>query len=135
MPLRTSAIWVGPEMEISSRPGPSAVFAAVPWTTKAWRVPSRRHGFGDERDEVRGVDAHDLRGGSGGIGERAEEVEDGADAEGAADGHDGLHGRVQAGRVEEGEAMARGGRRWLRRARGRRGCRGLRGRRLSRSAR
>lgn len=63
------------------------------------------HGFGDEGDEVRGVDAHDLRGCSGGIGEGAEEVEDGADSEGAADGHDGLHRRVEAGGVEEGEAM------------------------------
>ena len=68
------------------------------------------HGFGDEGDEVRGVDAHDLRGGSGGVRERADEMEDGADAEGAADGHDGLHRRVQGGGVEEGEAMfAEGG--------------------------
>ncbi len=70
----------------------------------------RTHGFGGERDEVWGVDAHDLGGGSGGVGERADEMEDGADAEGAADGHDGLHGRVQRGGVEEGEAMfAEGG--------------------------
>ena len=55
------------------------------------------HGFGGERDEVWGVDAHDLCGGSGGIGERADEMEDGADAEGAADGHDGLHRRVKEG--------------------------------------
>ncbi len=54
---------------------------------------------------MRGVDAHDLCGGSGGVGERADEMKDGADAEGAADGHDGLHGRVQRWRVEEGEAM------------------------------
>ena len=39
-----------------------------------------------------------LRGGS-------DEMEAGADAEGAADGHDGLHGRMQTGGVEEGEAM------------------------------
>jgi hypothetical protein len=32
-------------------------------------------------------------------------MEDGADAEGAADGHDGLHRGVEAGGVEEGEAM------------------------------
>ena len=63
------------------------------------------HGFGDEGDEVRGVDAHDLRRCSRGIGEGAEEIEDGADAEGAADGHDGLHRRVEAGGVEEGEAV------------------------------
>src|SRR5580692_3799397 len=44
------------------------------------------HGFGGERDEVWGVDAHDLCGGSGGVGEGADEMEDGADAEGAADG-------------------------------------------------
>src|SRR5207244_8629561 len=63
------------------------------------------HGFGGERDEMRGVDAHDLGGGSGGVGERADEMEDGADAEGAADGHDGLHCGVEAGGVEEGETM------------------------------
>src|SRR5271154_5058825 len=54
---------------------------------------------------MRGVYADDLRGGSGGVGERADEMKDGADAEGAADGHDGLHGRVERGCVEEGEAM------------------------------
>ena len=64
----------------------------------------------DERDEVRGVDAHDLRGGACGVGEWADEMEDGSDAEGTADGHDGLHGRVQGGGVKEGEAMfAEGG--------------------------
>src|ERR1700736_4331009 len=56
-------------------------------------------------DEVRGVDAHDLRGGSGGVGEGAEDVEDGADTEGAADGKRGLHSWMQAGGVEEGEAV------------------------------
>src|SRR6266851_402650 len=54
---------------------------------------------------MRGVDAHDLCGGSGGVGERADEMEDGADAEGAADGHDGLHRGMEAGSVEEGETM------------------------------
>ena len=63
------------------------------------------HGFSDEGDQVRGVDAHDLGGCSGGIGEGAEEVEDGADSEGAADGHDGLHRWMEAGGVEEGKAM------------------------------
>ena len=63
------------------------------------------HGLGDDRNEVRGVDAHDLRAGAGGIGERANQVEDGADAEGAAHRHDGLHGRVQGGGVQEGEAV------------------------------
>ena len=56
--------------------------------------------------QVRGVDAHDLGAGAGGIGERADDVEDGAHAEGAADRHDGLHGRVQGGGVQEGEAVA-----------------------------
>ena len=69
-----------------------------------------RHGFGYERDGVGGVDAHDLRGGSGGVGEGAEEIEDGADAEGSANGHDGFHRWMQRRRVEEGEAMlAEGG--------------------------
>ena len=63
------------------------------------------HGFGGDWDEMRGVDAHDLGGGSGWVGERADEMEDGADAEGAADGHDGFHGRMQRRCVEEGEAM------------------------------
>jgi hypothetical protein len=68
------------------------------------------HGFGGERDEMRGVDAHDLCGSSGGVGERADEMEDGANAKGAADGHDGLHCRMQAGGVEEGETvLAEGG--------------------------
>ena len=42
-------------------------------------------------------------------------LNDGADAEGAADGHDGLHGRMQAGRVQEGEAVAAQGMRPRRR--------------------
>src|SRR5260370_4836555 len=63
------------------------------------------HGFSDQGDSVSGVDDHDRVGGSGGVGEGAEEVEDGADSEGLADGHDGLHGRVQAGGVKEGESM------------------------------
>ena len=102
VPLRTSATWLGPEMESSSRPLPSAGVAV---DDEGVAGAEQGHGFGDERDEVRGVDAHDLGGGSGGVGERAEEIEDGADAEGAADGHDGLHGRMQRWRVEEGEAM------------------------------
>ncbi len=68
------------------------------------------HGFGDDGDEMRCVDAHDLCGGSCGIGERADDVEDGADAEGAANGHHGLHRRVQAGSVEEGQSDECGGR-------------------------
>ena len=81
-----------------------------PWTTKAWRVPRRAMASATRGTRCGGVDAHDLRGGSGGVGERADEMEDGADAEGSADGHDGLHGRVEAGGVEEGEAMrAEGG--------------------------
>jgi hypothetical protein len=70
------------------------------------------HGFGDERDEVRGVDAHDLRGRSGRIGEWPEEIEDSANSEGATDGHDRFHGRVEARGVKEREtvaAKARGG--------------------------
>ncbi len=68
------------------------------------------HGLRGEWDEVGGVDSHDLRGGSGGVGERADDVEDGADAECPADGHDGLHGGMERGCVEEGEAMfAEGG--------------------------
>jgi hypothetical protein len=63
------------------------------------------HGLGGEWDEMWGVDSHNLCGGSGGVGERADEVEDSADAEGSADGHDGLHGGVERGCVEEGEAM------------------------------
>ena len=64
-----------------------------------------QHGFGDDGDEVSGVDTHDLGASSGGVGERAEDVEDGTNAEGAADGLDGLHGGVQCGGVEEGEAV------------------------------
>ena len=64
------------------------------------------HGFGGERDEVWGVDSHDLGRGSGGIGERADEMEDGANAEGSADGHDSFHRRMQRGCMEEGETMA-----------------------------
>ena len=63
------------------------------------------HGFGDDGDEMRGIDSHDLRRGSGGVGERADEMKDGADAESAADGHNDLHGRVQARGMEEGEPM------------------------------
>ena len=64
------------------------------------------HGFGDFRDEMSGVDADDLGGGSGRIGERTDEMEDSADAEGSADGHDGFHCWMERGRVEEGEAVA-----------------------------
>ena len=63
------------------------------------------HRFGDEGDQVRGVDAHYLGGGSGRVGEGAEDVEDGAKAERATDGHDGLHRGMKAGSVEEGEAV------------------------------
>ncbi len=65
------------------------------------------HCFGHKRDEMRGVDAHDLRACAGRVGERAEEVEDGADASAAVQrGISGLHVcEVQACRVEEGEPM------------------------------
>ena len=78
----------------------------APWTTKAWRTPSRSMASATMGTQVRGVDAHDLGARSGGVGQRAEDVECGAHAEGAADGHDGLHGRMQAGGVQEGEAVA-----------------------------
>ena len=108
MPLWTSANWLGPEMENSSMPLRARPCVAVDYEGVAG--VQEEHCVGDERDEVRGVDAHDLSGGPGGVREWADEVEDGADAERAADGHDGLHGRVQGGGVEEGEAMfAEGG--------------------------
>ena len=66
----------------------------------------QEHGLGDDGEQAGGVDTHDLGARSGGVGQRAEDVECGAHAEGAADGHDGLHGRMQAGSVEEGEAVA-----------------------------
>ena len=110
--VRTSAIWLGPEMESSSSsPGLSvdALVFAVDYEGVA--CAEQRHGVGDERNEVRGVDTHNLRRGSGGIAERAENVEDGADAERATDRHDGLHRRMKAGCVKEGEVVGaeRGG--------------------------
>ena len=62
-------------------------------------------GFGDDGNEVGGVDADHLRGCCGGVGKRAEEVEDGADAEGTAERHDGAHEGMVRGRMEEGEAV------------------------------
>jgi len=64
------------------------------------------HGLCSDGDEVGRVDSHDLGSGSGGIGERADQVKDRPDTEGAADGHDGFHGRMQAGCVQEREAVS-----------------------------
>ena len=66
----------------------------------------QEHCIGDDGDEASGVDTHDLGAGSGGVGERAEDVECGAYGECATDRHDCLHGGMQAGRVQEGEAVA-----------------------------
>ncbi len=64
------------------------------------------HGFGDDGNEVGRVNAHDLRPGSGWVGKRAKHIEDGADAQRPANGHNCLHGRLQAGRMEESEAVS-----------------------------
>ena len=74
---RTSASWVGPEMESSSMPEPpadaSSETAAV--DDEGVADAEQAHGLGDDGNQVRGVDAHDLGARSGGVGERAEDVE------------------------------------------------------------
>ena len=62
-------------------------------------------GVRDSGHEIGGVDAEDLSLGAGGVGHRAEKVEGGADTEGTAEGHHGLHGGLEGGCGEEGEAM------------------------------
>ncbi len=67
------------------------------------------HGFGDQRNQPRLVDAHHLPPRASGVEQRAHDVQDRARAERLAHGHDGLHpGMVRWGQKEAESVRAQG---------------------------
>jgi len=68
-------------------------------------MPSMVHGFGDEWDEARLVDAHDLTASACRIEQWAHDVQDGARAESAADRMTAFMPGMMRGREQKAESV------------------------------